>query len=191
MIRVFQIGLHIAGTRSLAAFFKSNNFESFHHENHYAEQLFKNLKDGKTYFDPPYHGPFKGKQGVFYSDMQSWKPARDGQHHNKLAGYTLFKEIDKGYPGSLFILNLRNGWVESKMKKPGFRKSYPNKTDDEMKEMLQKEMDDHHRNVREYFRDRKNFIEFHIHNDKIQKLATWLRGFNLEIKSESFPKIRG
>ena len=190
MIRVFQIGFHVCGTRSLWEFFRKNNFQSFHHENHkLAEQLYENLKGGKTHFDKDLEGPFSGKQGVFYSDMQSWKPERDGQYNNKLAGYTLFKEIDKGYPNSLFILNLRDGWVESKIKKGGSAGYYTGK-DDDLKRMLNKEWNTHIQNVREYFGDRKDFIEFHIQKDPIDKLITWIESFNIEITKKDIGKIK-
>lgn len=192
MIKIFQIGLHICGTRSLAEFFAKNNFKTFHHENHkLAEQLFTNLKDGKTHFDEELEPPFYKKQGVFYSDMQSFKPNRDKLYKRKLEGYTLFKEIDKGYPGSLFILNTRNDWVNSKMQKKGFKKYTNYKNNDELRQILKNEHDTHLKNVREYFKNRENFIEFNIQNDKIHKLIEWLKKHGVEIKYEKLRKIRG
>jgi len=193
MTRVFQIGFHVCGTRSLASFFRVNGFKHFHHENHQlAEQLFNNLKDGKTKFDSNFEGPFPGHQGAFYSDMQSWKPDRDGDYFNKLAAYTLFKEIDKGYPNSLFILNLRDkeAWINSKIAK-GREGRYYKQPEKELTKLLSDEWDSHIENVRKYFKDSTHFIEFHITNDSINKVADWLEKFGLKIESRSFPKVRG
>lgn len=124
MTRIFQIGFHITGTRSLADFFGKNNFKTFHWEKgELANQLFKNLKDGKTHFNKNFEGPFKNVQGVFYSDMEKGGLSVEqsielgGHCLYKLEGYKLFKELDNNYKDSLFILNLRNDWIERKIEK--------------------------------------------------------------------------
>ncbi|MFW6281316.1 MAG: hypothetical protein ACOC1O_00800 [bacterium] len=201
MRKVFQIGFHICGTRSLAHFFRINNFKSFHYEKTLlAEQLFRNLdrEKGITKFDPNFEGPFPGKQGIFYSDMQ--KSVHDKKEREKLGngnkffkweGYKLFRELDKSYPGSLFILNLRDGWIDRKIRgdkhkdKPGLY------TTQELREYLEHEWKTHINNVRDYFKNRDGLIEFHIQKDPIDKLVNWLEYHGFKIYKREFPKIRG
>jgi len=192
MFRVFQIGFHICGTRSLCEFFSANNFQTFHHYNgKLSEDLFKNLAGGKTHFSPELEGPFNGKIGAFYSDMENFVEKRDRKEMNKQEGYKLFKEIHNGYPDALFILNVRNDWTDSKLKKKGFYKHYTDLTEDEKRKMLDNAWAEHLRNVRSYFRGRKEFLEFNIQDDKITKIVKWLESFGIEIKSRTFKKIRG
>lgn len=192
MKKIFQIGFHVCGTRSLESFFQKNKFKTFHHYNGIlANQLFDNLKDNKTFFIEPLIGPFNGNQGIFYSDMENWV---EGSYlSNKKEGYKLFKEIDNGNPDSLFILNVRDNWVDSKLKKFRKYKHWRNSKikEEEARDYWIKDITEHHKNVREYFKDNKNFIEFHITKDPIIKLVKWLSSHNFNITYKNFPKIRG
>jgi len=195
MFRVFQIGFHVCGTRSLAVFFQQNNFFIFHHENgKLSNQLVKNLKNGKTKFDKNYEGPFlSSEQGVFYGALQGEETVKPW---DKEESYKLFKEIDISYPNSLFLLNTRNDWVASKMKKlrannylyqlrdQGISKS-------QLAAWFTEDEKQHYDNVREYFNGRKEFLEFNIQTEKIEKVSEWLKEHGVKIYTEKFFKIRG
>ena len=198
MVRIFQIGFHISGTRSLAKFFETNGFKSFHHSTGrrsiLADQLFENLKDGKTHFNKNFEGPFPGAKGVFYSDMENNMGAADPR--DKREAYKLFKELDLSYPGSLFILNTRDDWVDRKIR--GLKTEDARRTHratgwskEDIREWLRKDQKEHYKKVREYFKGRKEFIEFNIKKDNIQKIIDWLNEFDIEIKNKRLTKIRG
>lgn len=194
MLRVFQIGFHISGTRSLCEFFKKNNFRGFHHENaELATQLINNLKDGKTHFDKKYEGPFKGKQGAFYSDMLGWNDIIYPWDIKE--GYKLFKEIDNYYKNSFFILNTRENWIERKVDKAHkngyFKRAKEHISEKEITDWWKKDQREHYNNVRNYFKERKEFIEFDIQKDNIDKLIKWIKINNVEIKHNKLSKLKG
>lgn len=202
MTRIFQIGFQITGTRSLAEYFKNNNFKTFHWEKgKLAEQLFDNLKNDKTHFNKSYNGPFKGKQGIFYSDMEKGGLSVEksiqlsGHKFFKLEGYKLFRALDNYYSDTLFILNLRDDWVKRKVQKQkGNKKSVINRryaSEEELEDFLKFNYDEHVKNVRNYFKGRNDFIEFNIQQENINKLTKWLKSKGFKIKYNKLPKIRG
>lgn len=198
MVKIFQIGFNITGTRSLAYFFRKNNFKDFHWENRkLAEQLFANLDTQRkiTHFNGKFEGPFPSKQGAFYSDMEKVISREERLGHGdiffKWEAYKLFKELDNYYNNIYFILNLRNDWIKRKIEKNKEKGKEGFYTEKELREFLEKNYNEHIKNVREYFKGRDDFIEFNIQDENIHKVAEWLRGHGFKIKKEVLPKIKG
>ncbi len=191
----------MCGTRSFTKFFRDNNFEGFHWEGgEIANQLFHNLKNGKTYFDENFEGPFPNKQGSFYAGMEDDTDLILQQNKgaslpwDKLEASKLFKELDISYPGSLFILNTRNDWVERKTKEYLKNDRYKMLPDgivlSDLSNWWAKDQQEHFENVRNYFQNRNDFLDYNIQEDDSSKIVNWLSKFNIEIKNTTFPQIR-
>ena len=108
----------------------------------------------------------------------------------------LFKEFDKQYPNSKFILNTRdvNAWMNSREKHlkrtPNLKKLQKQNPNNKWLKMdrvvWQEEFEDHHKAVREYFADRPNdLLEYDItKGDAWEKLCGFL---NKDIPEAEFP----
>jgi hypothetical protein len=111
-------------------------------------------------------------------------------------GMMLFKELDKQYPSSKFILNTRNkdAWLKSRALHP---LSMNNKTTllennqkilglsaEKVLAKWSKEWDEHHRAVKAYFKNRPNdLLVFNIETDSPEKLTAFFKdNFYLDTK---------
>ncbi len=168
--KVFQIGFNKSGTTTLHKFFAANNIKSVQYVNgNLALSIANNHKNGLPLLD----GPFADY--VAYFDMNYiYYPQLD-------IGKDLFKELDKQYPGSKFILNTRdkNKWLKSRCRHIiEHRYSYlthsacQNRISEEaMLAQWSKDWDEHHKAVIEYFKDRPDdLLIFNIEQDPPHKL---------------------
>lgn len=182
MKRIFQIGFNKSGTGSIHRFMMKNGIPSVHwaggklskticenSDNHYP--LLQGYEDFVAFSDMEH---FKEEGGVFYS------------------GEYFFKELDKQYPGSLFILNYRNcdDWVRSRFNHDGYvlqclRQS--GMTVEEVYESWRMEYFNHIENVKKYFGDSDRFIELDIDNMGKYDLACFLQGHGFSIENHEFP----
>ncbi len=192
--KVFQIGFNKSGTNSLYRFFIDNGFIAYHFEDgNLADAIHENHKFGYPLLSANKYGDFS--EGHFYSDMEEI----DRPDPIYIA-QTLFKELDKQYPGSKFILNTRDKdkWLKSRSKHLCYSMvTYPeangrtylelftniyNCSKEKILERWSKEWDEHHAAVQEYFKDRPNdLLIFNIEKDNPQKLVDFLAGsYNLD-----------
>ena len=178
--RIFQIGFNKCGTTSLFKLFKNNGISSVHYDNgDIAKTIYNNHNRNKPLIS------YKYRKKIFFSDMENI-------FTSKLIyiGPLLFRALDKEYPNSKFILNLRNkdNWIESRYNHDNGNyvdiiKTKLNKTDAEVIEMWENEWDDYHLTVINYFKFRPNdLLIFNIEKDDPIKIYKFFKPyFNLDM----------
>jgi hypothetical protein len=180
--KIFCIGLNKTGTTSLHAAFQKIGFKSVHFKEKNGtdikDLILKNWKNGNKLLEGI-------EQYDAYSDWNS--PSTN----------FLFKELDKQYPDSKFILNTRNleDWLKSREKHvrriPNFKRlqiEHPSNSWFAIdKTVWKKEYFEHHNNVYEYFKERENdLLEFDVtKGDDWDKLCNFL---NVKVPKITFPK---
>ncbi|MCF7914652.1 MAG: hypothetical protein K9L66_05755 [Spirochaetaceae bacterium] len=168
--RVFCIGLNKTATSSLHAAFLMLGYSSLHQSYTAEKMLHKAI--------------MKNKKLLHY--MQQYDVFSDYPY------FRYFKELDMQYPGSKFILNTRNReeWIKSRISHDNrWNKKYPHKTprpvDEAQAEKLGNFFDAVHRDIREYFTGRSDFLEYDVTTgDAWDKLCSFL---SLPIPNEKFP----
>ena len=200
--RIFQIGFNRCGTTTLIRFFQANGLKSLHWgRGSIAAGIEAAYLEGKpllSYTD-----------GYFvYGDMEfveveseskkilKKKPFRrlyKNLSKNKfipIYAFERFRELDKQYPGSRFILNTRNveEWVNSRIRfleRGYFYCKHGNNYHSSQKELNQcwiKHWNEHILDVKEYFSERpEDLLEFDLDKDSPQKIANFFSDLNLDI----------
>lgn len=179
-VKVFQIGFSKCGTVTIASFFRANGISAVHHDFGYlALSMHDNYRNSKPLLAPRY------QHYTVYTDMENMfiNPQIN-------IGMLMFKEIDRQYPGSKFILNIRNkdAWLKSRSKHPINRKVSTTilELNSEMLKMSKEqvlakwsnEWDTHIKAVTEYFKDRPNdLLVFDIEKDSPEKITTFFKDY--------------
>lgn len=181
--KIFQIGFNKCGTQSEFFGLKDNGIKSAHYAANgstLASRIEENFKAGRplltgideftAYFD---------MEDIYYE-----RPLFTALEH--------FKQLDKEYPGSKFILNTRNvdDWIRSRLSHvdPILKKSYPqvlcekyNCTIDELIKRWRMEWDKHHIAVRAYFKNRpQDLLEYNIDTDTPLKICNFFADLKLD-----------
>lgn len=187
--KIFVIGPNKCGTTTLYHWMQANKIKSVHYGVKGATLAGSMTRN--YYNDLPLLGN-EFKDFTFFSDMEDIY-AKDKPI---FAWRDLYQELDKQYPGSVFILNTRdkNNWIASRLAHvdPMNKKRYVDVlcqaygiTEQQLIKLWEQEWDDHHQAVREYFKDRpQDFIEFDIEKDPPEKLAKFYKdrlGINLDV----------
>ena len=200
--RIFQIGFNRCGTTTLIRFFQANNLKCLHWgRGSIAAGIEAARLEGKpllSYVD-----------GYFaYGDMEfveveseskkllKKKPFRrlyknlPKDNLTPIYAFENFRELDKQYPGSKFILNTRNveDWINSRIRflergyfycKHGDRF---HSSQEALNQCWRKHWDEHTSNVREYFSNRpEDLLEFDLDKDGPEKIADFFCDLNLDI----------
>jgi hypothetical protein len=106
-MKIFQIGFNKCGTRYLYKVLTDLGFKGIYYDHgNLARRMFQNflncnrLLDGYEQYD-------------YYGSM-------DNIYMNLYAHLLLYKELDKQYPGSKFILNTRDveSWIKRRLEEP-------------------------------------------------------------------------
>jgi hypothetical protein len=183
-VKIFQIGFNKCGTTSLAEFFNSNKIASVHYDDgKLATLMWLNHRHNL----PLIPNKYANFQGFF--DMQNI-------HANPpiFIAQRLFKDLDQQYPGSKFILNIRdkNAWIRSRSRHKtvygdtylGLTARQYKKTEPEVLSMWSKEWDEHIAAVKEYFKDRPDdLLIFDIEHDGPEKLRNFfIENYALDLK---------
>ncbi len=200
--RIFQIGFNRCGTTTLIRFFQANNLKCLHWgRGSIAAGIEAARLEGKpllSYID-----------GYFaYGDMEfveveseskkllKKKPFRrlyknlPKDNLTPIYAFENFRELDKQYPGSKFILNTRNveDWINSRIRflergyfyckhGDGFHNSQ-----EALNQCWREHWDEHTSNVREYFSNRpEDLLEFDLDKDGPEKIADFFSDLNLDI----------
>lgn len=177
MNKIFQIGFNKCGTVSLHQYFLQNGLESIHWDK---GRLAKTIKSNFDRGLPLLKGY---ERFDCFTDMES-------QTNNIFIYLTHFKELDRAYPGSKFILNIRdkNKWLQSRINHRDYLKVHQKITGlsvDDVIELWSKDWDDHLKNVKEYFIGREDdLLIFDIEND-VDKLNQFMSKI-IEVKSKDF-----
>lgn len=197
--RVFVIGFNKCGTTSLHAMFKRAGHRCAHFKFKKADG--SNVKLADAIFANRDAGlPLLTglERARVFSDMEVNGVER------RLEAYTLFRELDAQYPGSRFILNLRDKdkWLRSRLNQGngGYaEKQMKTKGAESREELLaiwSREWDAHVAGVREYFADKPGrLVEFNIEADDPQKLVEAFPDYGLSAenwgKRNANPRLAG
>ena len=180
-IKIFCIGLNKTGTTSIHIALQILGFNSVHHRESTGKSIKAIIKNN-------YDNNLDILKGIENYDAFS-----DWSHPST---NFLFKEFDKQYPNSKFILNTRdvNAWMNSREKHlkrtPNLKKLQKQNPNNKWLKMdravWHEEFEDHHKAVREYFADRPNdLLEYDItKGDAWEKLCGFL---NKDIPEGEFP----
>jgi len=169
MKKVFFIGFNKTATVSFHKLFLESGYNSWH--NFSRKNKKKNL--GKVmYYNLQNNLPILTgiNDAVAYSDL-------GGSYKDSIIeGCTLFKEMYEEYPNSYFVLQTRpkNKWLQSRINwnnLPYRVATTLNITVEETLERWSTEWDEHHNNVRIFFKNNPNFLEYNIETDDIDKLV--------------------
>jgi hypothetical protein len=178
MQRIFVIGFNKCGTRSICDWFKSNGLESIHWDNgKLARSMLRRSRLGYRLLH------------ARYRDVRVFSDMEDVDGPELVFGFKMFRELDRQYPGSKFVLNTRpkDAWIRSRCNHQSGR--YAQKIArsfqvpvESLPLMWSREWDDHHADVRRYFENRpEDLVVFDIERDQPQKLADFFglspRGF--------------
>ena len=178
--KIFQIGFNKSGTGSIYQFMKNNGFSSVHWDGgHLSKKLQENYNLGK----PLLYGY---EQYQVFTDMEH-------RERNQLPYYSYqlyFKELDKQYPNSVFILNIRDirKWIQSRVKHPGYLERSMKAMGLQREEVIEKWEKHYHQHINDvtlYFKGRDNLIVIDLDYDAKEKLYNELtqRGFHLSKKA--------
>lgn len=180
--KIFCIGLNKTGTVSLHEAFEILGFSSVHFISDKGDDIKEIIKKNHENGDKL----LKGLEG--YDAFSDWQLPSTNQ---------LFKEFDKQYPGSKFILNTRDldSWISSREKHvnriPNLKQKQKENPDNPWfnidKESWKIEYDQHHEEVYQYFKGRENeLLVFNvIDGDGWEKLCPFL---DSELPNKPFPK---
>ena len=174
MNKIFIIGFNRTGTRTLHNYFNKNGVLSLHWGyGRLAKRIKYNYENDKPLLEG--YGKYK-----VYSDMED--------HFNfNYAHITYFKELDKQYPNSKFILNVRNvdTWIRSRNHHmDGKYREYfcykLNINTEELNNIWRKQYYEHYNNVIKYFKDTDKLLIFDIEKDKVDKLNDFFSEYELK-----------
>jgi hypothetical protein len=180
--KIFCIGLNKTGTTTLHTAFQILGVSSVHWKDE------NGIKIGPTIVNNFKEGNDILKGLDHYTAFSDWG--------NGKSAVKIFKEFDKQYPGSKFILNTRSldSWLLSREKhvirNQKLKEKYPN-SDITWLKVERKEWtrfyQEYHDTVLQYFKDRKNeLLVFDVTSgDGWEKLCSFL---NLPIPNSPFPK---
>lgn len=178
--KIFIIGFNKTGTSTLHNYFIKNSIPSIHWDN------------GKIATKIEYNYEHNNKlltgyeKYIVFSDMENYIYDEDIIY----AYVTYFKEMDRQYPESKFILNIRNvdNWIKSRNRhmNRNYTKIICKKLNLNEKELNDKWRDDfynHKNNVIKYFSDKHNkLLVFDIEKDSVQKLNDFFPELQLNSK---------
>lgn len=176
MNKIFIIGFNKTGTRTLHNYFMKNGYPSLHWEYGRLAKKIKYNYDNNLLLLTGYD------QYKIYSDMEDYI-------NLNYAHVMYFKELDKDYPNSKFILNIRNidNWIKSRnLHMNGKYSDYLCYRMKISKEEINKKWKDdfynHHKNVIKYFKNTNKLLIFNIEEDNIEKLNIFFKELNLNKK---------
>lgn len=167
--RIFQIGFNRCGTYSLYEFFKQNGLRCLHWERGgLALTIQDNIVRGR-----------KALEGV-YEDHDFYADMIHVEDKMLIEPYKLFPVLDLQYPGSKFILNLRDreAWIRSRAHH-GLERTFQVLTGssvEEVHEYWRKDWDRHVDQVLSYFQTRgQDLLVYDIDSDRPEKMCEFFR----------------
>lgn len=178
--KIFQIGFNKCGTTSIHQFFLNNGLRSVHWDlGNLAKTIQNNHQQNK---------PLLGDYELYhcYTDMESTSD-------NIFIYLTHYQELDKQYPNSKFILNVRNvdDWIQSRLKHPNYLQIYKSITGLDKEGVIKhwKEIwNSHIIEVTEYFKDRpQDLVIFDIETEQ-HKFVDFMSNL-IELKDIEFLKM--
>lgn len=180
-IKIWQIGFNKAGSTTLFKFFANNKVPSVHYglkNDPIADVMYDNYINGR----PLVSGRFDRFTAYFDMENIYLDPPI-------YIGLSFFKDLDREYPNSKFILNIRDKdcWIKSrcshidvntKLKYIDVLCQRYNMTEEQVISKWSHEWDEHHKAVLEYFKDRPNdLLVFDIDNDSPDKIRDFFKDY--------------
>ena len=176
MPKVFIIGPNKCGTSSLHHLFKKSGMKSVHHNYRKGRFIAQKIITNASLKRPLLH---QIEEFDAYGDMNF------ANNRMAIEANIFFKELDKQYPGSKFILNTRpvENWILSRSKHKSrfgsylgrYKEIFETEDDGVVFEAWQSWFQDQFTDITNYFRDRDNFLIFDIENDDPAKIAEFLK----------------
>jgi hypothetical protein len=174
-MKIFIIGFNKTGTRTLHQYFNKNLIPSIHWD---GGKLAKRIKYN-------YENGLKVLTGyekyIVFSDMEDYK-------NLNYAHIDYFRELDKMYPNSKFILNIRDvdNWIKSRNNHSNYTEEICQKLNLTKQELNKKWKDDfynHKKNVIKYFSNKpKKLLIYDIDKDSVQKINDFFPDLQLDTK---------
>ena len=184
---IFQIGFNKAGTRTLTDFLRSNGVSVFHRFSELVPAIKQHFSEDK----PLFKGFTNRKQ--FFADFDAWSLLDD----NKTYPYEI---IDKQYPNSKFIFNIRNinHWLKSRFFHWGYlcegwlidcnKELYGLSTDIQVLNQWKQRWYDYSCHVLKHFTnnniDHGHLLLFDIETDPSEKLVRFFERFDMDLDGE-------
>lgn len=200
-MKIFLIGFNKCGTNSFYEYFNKNGIKSYHpgvNGGGNLNVINKNFINNKLILE--------GLEYDFYCDLDIWWEKCKHDYNNGVFQdindyssmlYThvkIYKYLDKQYPDSKFILNIRDRakWINSRKNHGNpkyidwFKKFYNVNSDDSIIERWQKEWDIHINDVKEYFKNRPDdLLIYDIENNDVSKLNSFMEKY-IQLKHKRF-----
>jgi len=185
--KTFVIGFNKTASRSIDAALYESGLDTVHWDSNNIINTFKaNIENGKKLLTNGVHVHSKRYiNGIRYEDIDVFSDITHSKYPVDAKDY--YKQLDADYPGSKFILNIRDvdKWVLSRMHHgDGFilrnhLDYYQLEHDaagiDRLKSIWRQTFIDHVNDVNNYFKTRKNdLLIFNIEEDKIPKIGDFL-----------------
>lgn len=206
--RIFQIGFNRCGTDSLAVFFRRNGYRAAHwNKGRLAEGMELARLEGEPLLR------YVGNYDV-YTDMERVAHRRvlKGSVLRRLLSilevdrierpiyaFKYFRRLDRQYPGSKFILNVRevDRWIDSRMRfeaADGGRYRFCVHGEEAhadraaLAECWRHEWHEHLADVRGYFQGRDDdLLVFHIEEDPVEKLVRFFARADHDLDPDLWP----
>lgn len=184
MGKIFQIGFNKCGTTSIHRMLITNGVNSIHWDKGRLSKSIKlNIENGLP--------PLKGYDSYqSFLDMEHLKEG-GGYYHS----YAHYESFDKAYPGSCFILNIRNvdKWIDSRLAHVGYLMESMREQGDTFDTVVEK-WKQHHathiENVIKYFEGKDSLLIYDIENDSSDKVSEFLSKNGWNIKEKNVPHIK-
>lgn len=175
---IFVIGFNKTATRAFEAYFNENGLPAAHWEqNRLTDKMLDNLDLGRRILD--------GYDTVYrvFSDMIS------STHKGSFEGNQYFRELDRDYPNSFFILNNRDteDWIQSREQhgQGAFLRRELNLLGandlPRLKQLWRSSKFSHETSVREYFQGNPRFAEIDIDSADVPQQINRLVGIGLDV----------
>lgn len=182
--KIFIIGFNRCGTRTLHHFFKDNGLGAIHWDcDNLVNTFEKNIKRNKKLLDGGRTvKPSVSTEGLYskcivFSDMTRHDDNKDAKDY--------YKRLDQDYPGSKFILNIRNvdDWIASRKKHcngliVNKLKKYHNCSLNELENKWKEMFNEHTNQVLEYFKDRPDdLLVFDINTNTVDDVVNFFEPY--------------
>lgn len=180
--KIFIIGFNRTGTRALHYFFKDNNLKTIHWDNNNLVDVFeRNLQQGSKLLNNGRTINKKVNTTCNYEDADVFSDITKHIINKDAKDY--YKILDKDYPKSKFILNIRdvNKWIQSRLKHSNGKvlkeqMAFHGCDHEQIKVIWKNMYEQHILEVGQYFKGRNNDLcVFNIENDSIDKIIEFLK----------------
>jgi len=176
--KVFFIGMNRIATKSFHHLFNKSGYKSFHYSCADVATGESIILGVAMQYNRDAGYPVMHRMGAarVYSDM-FWH-----RENEWIDGVKMYRDLHQQFPDAYFILQTRDmsAWLQSKYNhKEGayFTRSraFHGLSEQEMFSWFENDRNTHEQNVRHYFKDNDQFLEYDLDNDDISKLIDFVK----------------